>query len=359
MIEQIFSFPKELASPGRRLVEQEKFYDIINRYNGRKNLWCSLYKPTARGANDGCCVPLKSGLHYCSSDIRFVWLDTDNGACFDVVRRLCLWADSQNLKHLIVFSGEHYHFYAAVKGFEAIPAAEMRRRQALAAAQVHIAKSAGLTIGDAHSADIDSSVVGDIRRTVRVINTVNLGSELFCIPLTHEDLQMGEQHIRQKAKSQCLDFVLYGRESLDVSMLLRTKGNPSLRVYAEEAKIAAFDPGQTTNISTDKVLSELSRACEALPRMLLSAYVNHHARYHIIMAMKELGFTIQEAGAVLDKHLRGKRHPSKSKDNFYSCVVEERQLQRLYARDDIFFSHAKMVTEGFCRDDCGGRGVYL
>jgi|SRR3990167_1247133 len=359
MIDYLFEFPRELAMPGRRLVDEQQFFRLINKYNGVKELWASLYQPEAYDGGRCCVQNSRSGLHYCAAKIRLVWLDSDNGKSFEAIKALCRWADLHNIMHMPVFSGIHYQFYVFTKGYEVLPIDEIGKRQTLAAAQHYLAQQAGLSVGEPHSADIDRSIIGNIKQTVRVLNTLNVDGGLYCIPLTHEDIEAGEAHIRQKAHQQQFEFVLYGREFLDISRFAESKNPISIRPYSDALRIARLNPEARAAIDADKVLSELALLCESLPNLLLSNYVDHHMRYHPIIALKELGFSVDEANSFLVKYLQGKKHPSKGKDNYYSCVHEEKQLQRLYGREDLFFSHRKMVEEGFCREECRGRGVYL
>ena len=359
MLNILFEFPRELAFPGRRLVSEQQFYSLINKYNGIKDLWASIYQPED-SHGDLCCTQKSAiGIHYCAAKIRLLWLDSDNDKSFEVLKKLCSWADENGLMHLPVFSGEHYHFYLFLKGFECLPIDEIRKRQILAAAQEHVAKCCGLSIGEPHSADIDRSIIGNIKQTVRVLNTVNIASGLFCIPLTHEDIQLGEQHIKHKAQHQQLDFVLYGNQLFDISVFKESRNHANIRPYSDISKFDRINQESKASIQADKVLSELASVCESIPSLLLGKYVAYHARYHVIIALKELDFSIDEANAILEKHLAGKKHPHKGKDNYYSCVLEEKQLQRLYARDDLFFSHKKMIEDGLCHEKCRGRGVYL
>jgi len=109
------------------------------------------------------------------------------------------------IMHKVHFSGRGYHLF--VKFNEPLEvwltrdyeiAAEKKRYLRLA--QQFVRKECPLL--DGSLPEVDVHLLGNIAQLIRIPNTLNMKSKLFCIPLTHEELVHGEEPIRELAKKQ-------------------------------------------------------------------------------------------------------------------------------------------------------------
>jgi hypothetical protein len=194
MLGDIFiGFPREMAVPERFKVNSlEEFFATINRYNGKKRIFTSLYaeKPI----------------------LNFVWFDLDSDKCFENIKKLDAWATEKNYKHFMDMSGGGFHFYLFTKNYENLK----NPKKTLFNCHKFIAKEIGLTIGNPEQADIDEHIIGDIRRVATVPNTWNCKRRLYAIPVTKEDLNTNFEAIKEKAKKQQFEYKFYGTELFDV-----------------------------------------------------------------------------------------------------------------------------------------------
>jgi hypothetical protein len=225
----------------------------------------------------------------------------------------------------MVFSGGGYHFYIFTKNGAGLKDNKM----ALLNAHNHFCSMLGLAL--------DPHIKGDVARISRILNTYNGKRNRYCIPLSKDDLKAGDAFIREKARSQNFKVNVYGWELLDISKF-------DSAVPREISRVELTERARKV-ILGDDLLKELP-PCVA--KMLQEGKCGWRERYIVISYFRDKGFLINETEELLRKYL--------SPEKFKHCVQEERQVQYLYARYDLFFPHCeRLEMEGFCVKGCKTR----
>ena len=325
-------FPREIGVPWRLFAQNKReMLRMINRYNGIKTVYYSLYDCGNNKNYDLCQL----------DKIHFDFDNHDAINCVEKLHKHCLKID---IKHLMIFSGNHFQFYIFSKNYDNI----INRKGCLRNVQEKIAKDSELTIGNpTEIGDIDFHLIGDIARLVRFPNTMHLLTGLYCIPITEEDLEKGEKYIREKSRKQCFDFKYYGTEYIDL--------RPFDCNNVVDNILLSLSNDIKSKISVDNLLKTFP---PCIANMLCSDYVGWRARFHVIVYLRERGYSIKDTYQVLEKYLKGKIHPTNGYDNFHHCIEEEKQVQRIYNTDNYFFSCEKIRNEGQCVEGCNHK-VYL
>lgn len=182
----------------------------------------------------------------------------------------------------------------------------------------------------------DPAVVGDLRRVVRIPFTVNKKTNLYCMPITYDDLMnKNYEEICDMAKDPiyCFD-IFYGEKLLDIS---------------------SFDKVPTVQLK-NKVSVAFSQITNDIPlcikNLMKDPYASYNDRFLIIMFFRELGYSEDEIVEILKNCL--------SEEKFEHCVYEEHQVEYLMEREELFFPACyNMKNDGYCPDQkCKGHCLY-
>src|SRR3990167_8371424 len=176
MKELIPTFPRQVATPIRQLVKSEsEFYVFINKTNGIKNLFYSLYE-------------FNQGSWFYFDKIFF---DFDGSNALVHTKILHKYLLENNYKHLLFYSGSKgFHIYLFLTNYETLKDPKSALRNLFD----YLSNLLKITP--------DNSTAGDVARIARVPNTLHLTSKRYCIPITTYDLEEGESHIKDKAKEE-------------------------------------------------------------------------------------------------------------------------------------------------------------
>ena len=181
-------FPREMwagslrnraREPSRVIVKtMEEYKDFIKMYNGKMNLFTSVYDYGHFTSN--------RGLEY-SIILDRIFLDFDAHGdseslpeLFEDVNKMHEWLLKNNYKHTVAFSGRGFHIFVygeVAKSFRQVKAFFNICHDV-------INKSKYL-----------DTVVINTSRLRRIQNTYHLGASRWCIPIMSEDLDMGIEHI--------------------------------------------------------------------------------------------------------------------------------------------------------------------
>src|SRR3990167_383590 len=191
MKELIPTFPRQVATPIRQLVKSEsEFYVFINKTNGIKNLFYSLYE-------------FNQGSWFYFDKIFF---DFDGSNALVHTKILHKYLLENNYKHLLFYSGSKgFHIYLFLTNYETLKDPKSALRNLFD----YLSNLLKITP--------DNSTAGDVARIARVPNTLHLTSKRYCIPITTYDLEEGESHIKDKAKEQNFQYTFFGDKLFDVS----------------------------------------------------------------------------------------------------------------------------------------------
>lgn len=153
----------------RTIVKTPKRYkELIAEWNGKKNLYRSVYHFNT----------LKNGkADFSDIIINQIFLEFDNENSHEVTKTLVQKLYSDRLKFRINFSGRRgYHIYICShhESFD--------RKSYLTLLHKHVIDKYNL------ENDIDFHIVGNIKQLRRIENTVNIRGNLYCIPITYQEM---------------------------------------------------------------------------------------------------------------------------------------------------------------------------
>lgn len=305
----------ELFIPKKRIIIEDESVkqEYINLYNGKKNLYESVYNytdiPDAKNA---------------IVDKIFLDFDYDEDLLFyDDVRKVAKYLFELGVKFCIRFSGRGFHIFVLCRE------TELKHPNLAIKKWVH-------KLHRRTETQSDRSVVGDTRRVCRILGTKNLKTGLYCIPLKYSYIcTFAYEDICAMAKG-CSDMSdhYYGDDLIDLSP------------YDNEVKTSVkhFVP---RNI----VVSTEFPPC--IKNLLSISDLGYNERRELIIYLRDDGYTEEEIYSILENTLSPKK--------FVHCIEEERQLSYLMRREDILFSNcqSQKMNGICCSDECDGCRLYL
>lgn len=153
----------------RMLVKTNKQYrTLINDWNGKKNIYRSVYHFNL----------LKNGKpDFSDITINHIFLEFDGDNSHEVTKTFIQKLRDDNLKFRINFSGRRgYHICIASKH------KNIDRKSYLILLHKYIIDKYNI------EKDIDSHVIGNIKQMRRIENTLNIRGNLYCIPITYQEI---------------------------------------------------------------------------------------------------------------------------------------------------------------------------
>lgn len=324
------SFPREVGCPERRLCKTEKeFCDFINRFNGKTDLYYSLYN----------CDENRNFDNLVLNKIGFD-IDIKDGYSYQDVlsdaKKMSDYFMSKKLEHSIFFSGNKgIHLYVWTKTDKNI----VNKKECL--------KNAHIYFRDLLTVTLDESIFGDIKRLFRIPNTLHLTSRLFCINLERSDLDKGIEFIREKAKQQCFQTHVYGSELFDISKFDTEKKKIVDRIPQFSAAEIKVD---------DKIIDGFLPCVKAWLVNLEHPITKQRmgtweARYYFAVYCKETGISAKIANEIAQKYF-GKIKRTDRFGNNYNHFSHVKALQLAYARDDFFPSCHVLFDKNACPGIC-------
>lgn len=328
---QIFEgFPREMGVPRKVVHTQNSFIKYIKAHNGKSSIFSTVY--SYRDIDE-----TKPWLaDYSRPIINKEFFDIDKTNAFSWFEKLIDFALKKDYVFRAQMSGGGYQL--VVFGEEKIL---MNPRAALNDAQHWFADEAHVKIGKNTKDDgIDPTCIGDVARFMRVTNTWNMRRKAMCIPLTLDMIDRGDEYIRHKSmypngsvKKKSEDWV-YGSELVDFS---KFDHDPSyIPNMPEELQ------GPVIELEGDAVIN---LQCPAMRSILKQPYANYRQRYHLILYLRENGYSLSETKSVLKSFL--------APEKFKHCLVDEKQPDYIYRRPRLFMSTSdSLKTEGICSFNC-------
>jgi len=303
----------EAGLPKRILCKDNKeFLKIVNLNNGKKKaIYRTLYNFEKMNGD----IP-----DYDTAKIDRIFWDFDGDGSWEEANKLHQELVKENLKHKINLSGGGYHVFLFTDGYS-----PSNPKSCIYNAQMHFVKKLKLKC--------DTQVLGDVARLYRVENTYNLRRRRFCIPLTHIEFAYGDDFCKELAKKQ--HFI---KNSFICEKLLELKQFDFQSRDTPQFLIENLEGSSSENI----VIKNLPLCIEEL---LKRKDLTYKQRYMVILYFKEKGYTKKEILEILKQHLSEKK--------FRHCIVEEKQLQYLFERDDLLFPVCdKIKKDGYCVEGC-------
>lgn len=303
--------------PVNNIIEAEE-YRLL--YSGKKNVYQSVYKYNGE-------INPKNAI----VDKIFLDFDYDEELTFfKNVRKVAKYLADSHYTFSIRFSGRGFHIFIFLDPKVKLnnPKAAIRKW----VKDMHIKT-------DTHS---DSSVVGDLRRVSRMLNSMNLKTHLYCIPIAYNELMnFTYESICGMAKTIgdiSTDRTFVGGKYLDISDFDNNNESKTLNYRIDKDNIQVhqgFPP--------------------CILEMLKNPELGYYERGQLIIYLRDQGYSFYEILMVLKSFL--------SEEKYYHAVEEENQPEYLYfVREMLLFGNCDTQKDnGICPLDgyCGGPYLYL
>lgn len=313
----------EVFIPKKRIVvqTQEDADEYKMLYSGKKNIYQSVYS-----YNDSVSV------YNAVVDKIFLDFDYDEDLVFfDDVRKVAKYLADSRYTFCIRFSGRGFHIFIYLDNSKILHNPKRAIKQWVK--DMHIKTNT----------QSDPAVVGDLRRVSRMLNSMNLKTHLYCIPLQYNELMnFTYESICDMAKSiddiPSVDRYFIGERYLDISDFDKEENVPK-------------DLKTDININNIKVQEGYPPCIE---EMLRSPELGYWGRGQLILYLRDDGYSFEEILLILKTIL--------SEHKYHHCVHEEEQPYYLYfTREDLLFASCQTLQDnGFCSPNkCNGCYLYL
>ena len=312
----------EVFIPKKRIpvktLDEAKEYRTL--YSGKKNIYQSVYQ------YDG-----EISAHNAIVDKIFLDFDYDDDLIFfDNVRKVAKYLADSNYTFIIRFSGRGFHIFVFLQ-----PGIKLKNPKSAIRAWVK----------DMHmktDTQSDPSVVGDLRRVSRMLNSMNLKTHLYCISIQYNELMnFTYDSICEMAKSiddaPQTDKAFLGKKYLDLT---------DFDVESESKPL---------NYKIDKNNIKVQQGFPpCILEMLKNPDLGYYERGQLILYLRDDGYSFYEILTILKNVLSEKK--------YYHCTEQEGQVEYLYfVRENMLFSSCQTLKHnGLCPSDtCQGQCLYL
>ena len=312
----------EIFIPKKRipLQTEEEIEEYRILYSGKKNIYRSVYN------YDG-----EIDINNVIVDKIFLDFDYDKDLVFfDNVRKVAKYLADSGYTFCIRFSGRGFHLFIYLDEDKKLRNPKQAIRK---------------WVKDMHNktdTDSDFSVVGDLRRVSRMLNSMNLKTHLYCIPIQYNELMnFTYESICEMAKTiddtSTLDYYFVGKKYLDIS---------------------DFDSDNEPKHLNHQINKKNIKVQQGFPpcilEMLKNPELGYYERGQLIVYLRDDGYSFYEILTILKNVL--------SENKYYHCTEEEGQVEYLYfVRENLLFSSCQTLKDnGLCPSDkCEGQCLYL
>tara|TARA_Y100000034_G_scaffold136342_1_gene212300 strand:- start:2784 stop:3761 length:978 start_codon:yes stop_codon:yes gene_type:complete len=322
MNELLNYFPREIANPYRvKVYNKEELFSYANKWNRHYDCYYSLYD---------------NKNYYIDKAVY----DIDSNTSFEVIKKFHKFFVKEDIKHLIVFSGNGFHFYFFTTKYKNLK----KPKEALRNVHLYFIKVLNLTYGS-NGDDVESKLIGDIKRIIRIPNTYNKKANLYCIPLSSKDLEKNIFFLRDKAKSQNFEYIYYGSKYVNLSKFDSDK-------IEQKTNSIGFSNVDIKYISKFTI----NDFHDCVKKLLLNPkLVKNQHRFFFAKYCREKLVSPEVCDKFAKKYWDSELDSSGKKTK-YQEFVEEKQIQYAYKKDDTFFPDCDYLkTLDLCGEDCKRR----
>ena len=213
MQEEFYTFPpsygREIGKKKTFITSEEELFSYVNKWNGKTDLYCSVY-------------PFHSPRNYDSCIVDRLYFDFDTGEGYDPLKELLKIHDfckTYNVRRLLVSSGNGYNAYLFCD-----PVTK-NQKPTLTKSQHKIIEHLKL--------QCDPHCVGDVARISRVLFSYNFDAKRYCVPLYSQDLK--DLDNLEKIRNQSLrplrlegNRLLHLPESIAEERIATTRATPTI-----------------------------------------------------------------------------------------------------------------------------------
>lgn len=320
-------FPRELCVDGTRVAIANNVEDMrhfIDKFNKRHNLYTSVYSFRQTAQNKGV---------YATANITRVFFDFDTHAIFDGTSipvdaylnliKFYIFMKAYGIAFSVNFSGRGFHAYVYVNENDTLN----NPNKAVYNFQSFIKKRLDL--------EIDLSSFGDVARETRIINTMNMRSHRYCIPLTDDDILRGQDFIERKALARVplepahmLGSTLVSLKPFDSGVSMSNGRHDRIDIY------------KTTNSVHYSHFIKHYGDIPCVENVLTTKEPGWPARTFILTFMMGKGYSINDAQEIMKSFI------SEHKWSESSCTREH--AGEVYARGYFIPSCATLAEKGIC-----------
>lgn len=274
-VKEMFAyFPKEIGTPRRIHCETPKDFlsTFVDRNGKVKKLYTSIYD-----------CPDKN---YDKCNIHIVGFDLDSESKVENVIKMHNKLMEGNIRHTITFSTNGFWVYVKTKNYEDLKF----KKDALTRVQNHIADKCGLAWGNSKVADLDEAIRGDIKRITRMIGSLDVERNRYCIGVTIDDVKKGFYYVCSKSENlEELKLHWYGEEEIDISKFdekITYKGSSLNHMLDEGIYIGDYD----INMTDEEMPKLIQNFMPIVQRWLtLDGGANWEQRFYTTVYLVELG----------------------------------------------------------------------
>ena len=311
-ISEMFIKPRRI-----KIFDQEDVDYYIDIYNGKKDLYQTVYE-------------YENTIDTSTAIVDKIFLDFDYDSKMDFlynVRTVAQYLYDNDYMFYIRFSGNGFHLFIMLD-------------DSTLSSPKNAIKNYVNYLHKKTKTDSDPAVIGDLRRVVRVPNSLNIKHDdhYYCISLSYDELiNKTYEEIRLLAKNSryCNDFI-NGHRQLDITEwdnddIIEEK-NRNVQKFIIDSEINDDIPPCVQYLMKDPMLGNTGRI-------------------QVILFFRDLGYTKEEVEEVLYNFL--------SEEKFNHCVYEEHLIDYLFEKDYTFSDCNIQKENGFCvSDTCKGHGLY-
>lgn len=297
--------------------EEAEEYRIL--YSGKKNIYQSVYE-------------YNNEINPRNAIVDKIFLDfdyDDDLVFFDNVRKVAKYLADSEYTFSIRFSGRGFHIFIYLD-----PNIKLKNPK----------RAIRNWVKDMHTktnTQSDSSVVGDLRRVSRMLNSMNLKTHLYCIAIQYNELMnFTYESICEIAKDindKSTDKYYLGKKYLDLS------------------DFDVADEPKSLNYKINKNNIQVQNGFPpCILEMLKNPELGYYERGQLILYLRDDGYSFYEILTILKNVLSEKK--------YYHCTQEEGQVEYLYfVRENMLFSSCQTLkSNGLCPSDiCQGQCLYL
>jgi len=214
----------ELGFPKREVwkVGDERYLARIKQMNSLSHVFVSVYNYEKVKVERGTCDYSTAVLDLMVFDLDpYDLFNNRKMRFYESLLKIHTTLLKLGIMHKVHFSGNGFHLYVRFKepyrttsGY-----AEDEKKRMLRLAQEYVLTQCRLD--DGRLPEVDVHILGNIAQMIRIPNTMNPKSKLYCIPLRHEEIIAGLEVVRELAKEQRINGGNYwmGEKPLDINAL--------------------------------------------------------------------------------------------------------------------------------------------
>lgn len=312
-ISEMFIKPRRI-----KIFDQEDVDYYIDIYNGKKDLYQTVYE-------------YENTIDTSTAIVDKIFLDFDYDSKMDFlynVRTVAQYLYDNDYMFYIRFSGNGFHLFIMLD-------------DSTLSSPKNAIKNYVNYLHKKTKTDSDPAVIGDLRRVVRVPNSLNIKHDdhYYCISLSYDELiNKTYEEIRLLAKQprDCDDFMC-GHRLLSISE------------WDSDTLINEKKHTNTHSVIINHEINDTIPPC--VEELMKDPMLGNTGRIQVILFFRDLGYTKEEVEEVLYNFL--------SEEKFNHCVYEEHLIDYLFEKDYIFNDCFIQKENGFCTSElCQGHGLY-